>query len=264
MQHATYTVMILLALLAGLILHAIFLARSGRHLFIRRIPGLNAIDEAVGPAAEMGKPMLFATGMSAFDVDGLQALAIASHVARVAARYATRLILAVADAQLYAIGEETIRDAYQRAGRPELFAPEDVRFLSDQQFTYASAASGIMYRENVASNFFFGYWYAEALILSEAGQSIGAMQVAGTPATTQLPFFIVSCDYTILAEEYYATTAYLTREPTLLGSVVGQDRGKILLLLLIVLSAVALSVAPYVSDGFVWTVRTWVDFFPKS
>ncbi|NMC82741.1 MAG: hypothetical protein GYA63_07815 [Armatimonadetes bacterium] len=259
MQHASWTVGILLALLAGLILYAIFTARRGKRLFIRRIPGLNAIDEAVGRAAEMGRPMLFATGLSGLDINGLQALAVAGHVARVAARYATRLILCVADPQLYAIGEETVRDAYQRAGRPELFVPEDVRFLSDQQFAFATAASGVMFREKVSSNFFFGYYYAEALILSEAGQSIGAMQVAGTPATTQLPFFVVSCDYTIMGEEYYATTAYLTREPTLLGSVVGQDWGKIIILLLIVFSTLALSVAPNAN----W-VKYWVNLFPAG
>lgn len=258
MQHATTLVAILLFLVAALILSAIFLARAGRKLFIRRIPGLNAIDEAVGRAAEMGKPMLFATGLSGFDVDGLQALAICGHVASIAAKYATRLILCVADAQIYAVGEEIMRDAYQRAGRPELFVPEDVRFLSDQQFTYASAASGIMYREQVSSNFFFGYYYAEALILSEAGQTIGAMQVAGTPATTQLPFFIVSCDYTILAEEYYATTAYLTRNPVLLGSVVGQDRSKLLLLAAVIFTTLAMTFAPTAE----W-VHTWIHWWPE-
>jgi hypothetical protein len=258
MEHATWPVRIILVLLSGLILYAIFAARAGRRLFIRRIPGLNAIDEAVGRAAEMGKPMLFATGLSSFDIDGLQALAVAGHVARVAARYATRLILTVADPQLYAIGEETMRDAYARAGRPELFTPEDVRFLSDQQFAFATAASGIMYREQVASNFFFGYYYAEALILAEAGQSVGAMQVAGTPATTQVPFFIVSCDYTILAEEYYATTAYLTREPTLLGSVVGQDRSKIVLLILISGSTLLLTLFPRAP-----VVHWWFNLFPR-
>lgn len=233
-----------MTVLSALILWAIFMARGGRELFVRRIPGLNAIDEAVGRAAEMGRPMLFATGLSALDIDGLQALAIAGHVARTAATYGTRLILAVADPQLYAIGEEVMQDAYRRAGRPELFSPEDVRFLSDQQFAFATSASGLMQREQVSSNFFFGYYYAEALILSEAGQSIGAMQVAGTPATTQLPFFIVSCDYTILAEEYYATTAYLTREPTLLGSLVGQDWGKILILVMIIAVTLLITVGP--------------------
>ncbi|MGB9880916.1 MAG: DUF6754 domain-containing protein, partial [Anaerolineae bacterium] len=84
------------------------------------------------------------------------------------------------------------------------------------------------------ANFFFGYFYAESLILGEAGTQIGAIQVAGTPATTQLPFFIVSCDYTILAEEFYAATAYLSREPILLGSLVGQDWSKVALAVFIV------------------------------
>ena len=259
MEHATLPIAVLLITLAALILYAIFQARAGKRLFIRRIPGLNAIDEAVGRAAEMGKPMLFATGLSAFDVDGLQALAVAGHVARVAAKYATRLILCVADPQLYAIGEEAMKDAYQRAGRPELFHSEDVRFLSDQQFAFATSAAGIMFREQVASNFFFGYYYAEALILSEAGQTIGAMQVAGTPATTQLPFFIVSCDYTIMAEEYYAATAYLTQEPTLLGSLIGQDWGKILLLLIIIIGTVMVSVAPGAD-----IVKSYVGMFPEG
>jgi hypothetical protein len=259
MEHATPVAFALMIALSGLILSAIFMARSGRELFVRRIPGLNAIDEAVGRAAEMGKPMLFATGLSVLDIDGLQALAIAGHVARVAATYGTRLILAVADPQLYAIGEEVMQDAYRRAGRPELFSAEDVRFLSDQQFAFATSASGLMHREQVSSNFFFGYYYAEALILSEAGQSIGAMQVAGTPATTQLPFFIVSCDYTILAEEYYATTAYLTREPTLLGSLVGQDWSKILLLTIIILMTALLTLAP--GSEF---VQNLYHYFPQG
>lgn len=255
MEHASPLVAILMFALSALIITAIISARRGRKLFIRRIPGLNAIDEAVGRAAEMGRPMLFATGLSGMDIDGLQALAICGHVAKVAAQYATRLILTVADPQLYAIGAEVMQDAYRRAGRPELYQPEDVRFLSDQQFAFATSASGVMHRERVSSNFFFGYYYAEALILSEAGQSIGAMQVAGTPATTQLPFFIVSCDYTIMAEEYYATTAYLTREPTLLGSLVGQDRGKILLLTIMI--TMTLLVTAFRAPDWLQTFYHW-------
>jgi hypothetical protein len=132
------------------------------------------------------------------------------------------------------VAEEVIREAYAAEGRPELFNPDDIRFLSDRQFAYASGVVGIMNREKVAANFFFGYFYAESLILGEAGTQIGAIQVAGTPATTQLPFFIVSCDYTILAEEFYAATAYLSREPILLGSLVGQDWSKVALAVFIV------------------------------
>jgi len=39
----------------------------------------------------------------------------------------------------------------------------------------------------------------------------------------QLPFLVTTCDYTLMGEELYAATAYLTREPRLLGSLKAQD-----------------------------------------
>lgn len=233
MEHATPLMALLLLALSGLILYCILTARGGRELFIRRIPGLAAIDEAVGRATEMGRPILFSPGLFPLGVETLQALSICGHIMRLAARYNTRVIVPVCDAQVYPIAEEVAREAYNQEGRPELFHPDDIRFLSDSQFAYASGVVGIMNREKVSANFFFGGFYAESLILAEAGREVGAIQVAGTPSTTQLPFLIAACDYTIIGEEYYAATAYLTREPILLGSLVGQDWSKVALLLFI-------------------------------
>ena len=52
---------------------------------------------------------------------------------------------------------------------------------------------------------------------------------------------MVTCDYTIIGDEYYAATAYLSREPTQLGSLIGQDLGKMLMLTLILI-------------GMIWTI----------
>src|SRR5207248_8011919 len=206
----------------------------GRHLFIRRIAGLAAIDEAVGRATEMGRPIHFSLGLGDLGIISLQALAIAVYVIRLSIRFRNRVILTNYDPAVYAVAEEAVREAYQSEGRPEAFVPDDVRFLTDRQFAYAAAAVGIINRERVASNFMFGIFYAESLILAEAGNQVGAIQVAGTQTTTQIPFFVASCDYTIIGDEYYAGTAYLTREPVLLGSVVGQDRAKMLLIALVI------------------------------
>ena len=245
MEHATPLMAFLLLSLSAILLGCIFTARGGRDLFIRRIPGLAAIDEAVGRATEMGRPILFSPGLFGLNVVTLQALTIAGHVMRLAARYNTRVIMPVCDAQVYPVAEEIAREAYNAEGRPELFRPDDIRFLSDRQFAYASGCIGIMNREKVSGNFFFGGFYAESLILAESGREIGAIQIAGTPSTTQLPFLIASCDYTIIGEEYYAVTAYLTREPILLGSLVGQDWSKIALLALILIGILLASVGLY-------------------
>jgi hypothetical protein len=73
-----------------------------------------------------------------------------------------------------------------------------------------------------------GAFFAESLILAEMGNTIGAIQVAGTAMPAQLPFFVAACDYTLIGEEFFAASAYLSGEPEQLGSLKGQDVGKII------------------------------------
>lgn len=251
MQHGNWTVWILEGTLVFLILYKIFAARAGRQLFIRRIPGLSSIDEAVGRAAETGRPMLFSLGLGSLDIVSLQGLAILSHVIRRAAKYGVRVIVPTADAVLLTVAQDTARDAYAAEGVPEDFNRDDIRYLSDNQFAYASGVVGIQHREKISSAFYFGSFYAESLILAENGHQVGAIQVAGTPSITQIPFFIAACDYTIIGDEYYAASAYLSREPTLLGSLVGQDYAKAVILLLVALGVLAASLALALPDAYI-------------
>ena len=238
LDHANDFVRLFFIIVVGVIVITIVTAQHGRLPFIRRIPGLNAIDEAVGRATEMGRPILFSPGLRGLDIITLQALAVASHVGRTAVRYGTRLIMPVCDSQIMPVAEQVMREACTAEGRPEAFRSEDVRFLSDRQFAYAAGVTGILHRERVAASFLFGQFFAESLILAENGQAVGAIQVAGTPDLLQIPFFVVTCDYTIIGDEYYAASAYLTREPTQLGSLVGQDIGKAMIFVLILIGVI--------------------------
>ncbi|HIE09061.1 MAG TPA: hypothetical protein EYP65_04355 [Armatimonadetes bacterium] len=208
-------------------------------LYLRRIPGLEAIDEAVGRATEMGRPMLFSLGLEGLTVTTFAGLAVLGYVARLSARYGARLLVPVCQPEVLPVAREVVREAYQAEGRLDAYNPEDIRYLTSDQFGYASGVVGMMHREKVASNFFFGGFAAESLILAETGHHVGAMQVAGTPDMYQIPFFIAACDYTVIGEEFYAASAYLSREPVMLGSVVGQDWGKGALFLLILLGILA-------------------------
>ncbi|MCE5199472.1 MAG: DUF6754 domain-containing protein [Armatimonadota bacterium] len=254
--YANIAVYVVEGLLVFFIVYKIISARRGRQLFIRRIPGLSALDEAVGRATEMGRPMLFTPGLSGLSIIGLQAMAIMSHIVKRAAKYGTRVIVPTADPLLYTVAEEVAKDAYNAEGVPEQFNPEDIRYLSDNQFAWASGVVGTLHREKVATAFYFGYYAAESLILTENGQMVGAIQIAGTPTTTQIPFFLASCDYTIIGDEYYAASAYLSREPTLLGSLVGQDYGKLTMIALIIVGAIAVTLGALYPD---WTVVHWMQ-----
>ena len=235
MAHATWPARLLLLIFAVLIVSQVLLAQRGKKLFIRRIAGLSAMEEAVGRAVEMGRGILMSPGLGGVDIITLQALAILSSVAKVAAQFGHRVMLPVRSAPLLPIAQESLERVYRQAGRSEMFRPEDIPFLSGEQFAYAASLSGIIQREKPAATFLFGVFYAESLIIAENANMIGAIQVAGTTQTTQIPFFVASCDYVLIGDEFYAATAYLTREPTLLGSMVGQDYVKIFLLFLLLL-----------------------------
>ncbi len=246
MEHANWNTIYpyLVWTLTAIIGLGILLASLGKKLHIRRLPAIDAIEEAVGRATEMGRPMLFVPGLAGVDVPTFQAIAIAGHVARLAARYRSRIIMPVTDTVILTMAEQVLREAYAEGGAPDAFRPEDIRFLSGEQFAFASGVVGLMNRERVAANFFFGSFAAESLILAETGQALGAIQIAGTPSTLQIPFFIAACDFTVIGEEYYAVTAYLTREPILLGSVWGQDVCRILLTSLIFTTTLAQKFLP--------------------
>lgn len=267
MKHPNLFMLFLLPVLSAFILVNILRARKGREYFIRRIPGIDAIEEAVGRATEMGKPMLFSIGLGGIDIITLMAFEIIRFVSRLAARFRNRVIVPVVDPVAISVLEEVMRQAYSEEGHPDAFHPEDIRFLSGSQFAYAAGVVGIMHREKVASNFFFGSFAAESLILSETGQHVGAIQIAGTPSTLQIPFFIATCDYVIIGEEYYATSAYLSREPTLVGSLVGQDWGKLVLLVLVLAGTVMASIWGMENPFFQaleFSKDWWVQLHPSS
>jgi len=251
MQHAdeNWFSAIILAVLCGLILYRIFSAQRGKLPFIRRIPGLNAIEEAVGRATEMGRPILMIPGIGGLDIVSLQALNIFKSVISAAARFNTPIRLCTTDAPLYGISQELVQDVYRNEGKSELYDPNSVRFLSDQQFAFAAAVSGLIHREQVAATFFLGAFYAESLIFAETANTVGAIQVAGTTMTTQTPFFVAACDYVIIGDEFYAASAYLSHEPISTGSLVGQDYGKLVFAALIIFGVIWYTVSGHPTPG---------------
>lgn len=230
--------LVLALIFSGLILGYIGIA-SRRKLKIRRIAGLEALDEALGRATEMGKPVLFIHGLRDMSqIPTIAAVNILGRIARRTAEYDTALRVVAPDPVVMSVSQETVKASYIEAGRPDAFNPDHVFVPSTEQFSYAAAVEGIMLRERPAAHIMMGYFYAESLLLAETGSTTGAIQIAGTDAFTQLPFFVTTCDYTLLGEELYAASAYLSGEPRMLGSLKGQDGGKAIILAVLVVGTV--------------------------
>ena len=209
-------------------------AKTGKGLFVRKIPGLEAVDEAVGRATEMGKPILYVPGLG--DIDWTATIAsmnILGEVAKKIALYDTPLIVCNRWSVVYTVSKEVVKEAFVSEGKPDKFKEDYVRYLTEAQFGFAAAVNGIMLREQPATNFFIGRFWAESLIIAETGTQTGAIQIAGTDSVLQLPFFVAACDYTLIGEELYAASAYLSREPLLLGSLKAQDYGKLIVFIIL-------------------------------
>ena len=238
--HTGKTPLLLAMLLfSAAIVGNIYYARSGKEIFVRRIPGLEAVDEALGRATEMGRSILYVLGLGGVsDPATIASMTILGQVARQTADYETPLRVPCNDPIVLNVVREMVKTAYLNEGRPDAYTEENIFFLTDSQFAYAAGVDGMMLREKPAAVFLQGTFYAESLILAETGNSIGAIQIAGTTSEHQLPFFIVACDYTLIGEELYAATAYLSKEPMFLGSLRGQDWGKVIIFGVLVLGLV--------------------------
>ena len=217
-------------------------ARQGKELFIRKINGLDEVEEAVGRATEMGKPVLFIPGLQELDeIETIAGVSILGRVARITARYGTPLMVPVRYPLVLAAGQEVVEQAYTEEGNPEGYNRDMVRYVAGEQFAFTATVNGIMMRERPATNIYMGAFFAESLLLAETGNAAGSIQIAGTAQPSQLPFFVAACDYTLMGEELYAASAYLSHEPLLLGGLKGQDWIKIVLVILIVVGIVLVS-----------------------
>ncbi|HBC45494.1 MAG TPA: hypothetical protein DCZ43_00460, partial [candidate division Zixibacteria bacterium] len=76
---------------------------------------------------------------------------------------------------------------------------------------------------------------------AETGNIAASIQIAGTDQIAQLPFFVAATDYTLIGEELYAASAYLSQEPVQLGSLKAQDYTKAVLMVIIILGAIAIT-----------------------
>jgi len=219
-------------------------AKKGKELYVRPLAGIEAVDDAIGRATEMGRPILYVFGLgTASDIATIASFTILSRVAKRVAEYQTSLIVPCYDPIVMAVAQDVVKTAYMDAGRPNDYKEDAVHFITNAQFAYVGAVNGIMLRELPATNIYMGKFFAESLMLAETGVVSGSIQIAGTDEIAQIPFFVVACDYTLIGEELFAASAYLGREPLLLGSLKAQDYAKAAVLVLALFGILAVNFA---------------------
>jgi len=207
------------AVLIVVLFSAVTRAESGWRPRARRVPALDAIDEAVRRAAGAGRPLLFVPGLH--DVDDLQtaaALDLLGEVARRCARAGARLHVRVAFPVVFALAEDVVRRAYEGEGRADALSPDMIELLAPEPSAATAAVMGGLRRERPASGVLAGAFASEALLVVESGAEAGAFQVAGSANVTALPFLVTSADHTLVAEELFGAGPELSEDPRRLAT----------------------------------------------
>lgn len=218
---------------------------------IRRLAAMDAIDEVIGRGVEMNRPIHFCPGTGALNrleaTSTLAGLTLLSYIADKAVKMGCRIIVTVSKADVYTLALEIVRTAFRLEGKLEMFNEDDVMFYPQQK-----AAAGMLQRENIAANFLMGAWWHESLVMIEAGARVGAMNICGAAYTLgQLPWFVACSDYVLIGEEFYAASAYVSKDPAETSLIAGQDYIKFICLGLILLGTLLATMGiPLLSNYF--------------
>jgi len=195
--------------------------------YIRRVPALDAIEDAVGRSTEMGKPVVCSFGIGGFDYWTVAGLSILGYVAKICAETDTRLIVPTGGGSETYITREAavdlVRNAYTAAGRPETFNEEDMPFLSGEQYAYTPGYVGILVRERPGATIMTGSHYSEAMNIAEMANGVDSITITAGCYTSNMAALACASDYIMLGEEQPAAGAYLSRDPAQMASIRVQD-----------------------------------------
>jgi len=211
-----------------------YLVSKGKKITIRKLPAIDALDEAIGRATEMGRPIHVTPGDSG--LTGLTAsetvagLEVSSYVARRCAEVQVPMYITTPNAVVHTLQTDIASQAYRLAGQ-EFDITNSILF--PYWTSFAVGISGLVYRENVAANICIGGWHGICLILMETASRIGAFQIGGTAATSQLSWFVACCEYYVLGEEVFAAGAYLSQSVADVSAIWSQDLFKLLVIAII-------------------------------
>jgi hypothetical protein len=193
---------------------------------IRPIAAMDAIEEGVGRAAEMGRPVHYCPGdvgrlSGEFGPAVIASLNLYKYTVGLCAKYDIPIFTSIGShPEVIPLTEALTEDAYKEVGKPELYNPNNILFYGSSANKVARC--GTVIKNNVALNVQAGVFYTE--IQSHAvANMIGALNIGGSTRMAAAYGQAISCDYLFIIEDVLAAGAKCSGEPTSVSSIVAED-----------------------------------------
>ena len=208
---------------------------------LRTIPATLAIEEGVGRALEMGKPVHYSLGsdgapiMSSSVGTTIAALAVLKYTTRLSAKYGTRMIMHLpSQGEAIPMIEGVIREGYIEAGKPDAFQRGDMHYYGYLTAAFSPGVYTSFVREGVGLFMHAGSVITYEFPILEAAKINNAIVIGGTPRWTATYIFAMACDHMFLGEELLAAGAALSENKYLTSSIVSEELWKYIAVLLLV------------------------------
>ena len=215
---------------------------------IRRIEALDRIDDMIGRATEMGGTVLIGTGSarltSSDALETMMGFAATRYIVEQTARLGTKVLVTTGSPDHNPIVEDTVSQAARIAGNPDYYrVGEQVRLIGGDFYSYITATLQLIdpqSPENVKALLGFGGsggYAASGPTVGMAANIAGVMSMGGTANIHQIHNYVACFDYAIIGDEIYALSAYLTKDKRQIGTIMGLDVAKMVLIALLFIGA---------------------------
>jgi len=226
------TPLIILGTVAVLAVLLFLLTRSvqvGRQVALRPLPALDGLKGQLGRSIESGSPLHVTLGEAGLvnqaAPTSIAALHILDRLAIDGCANSTPPLVTVGEATLLPIAQDSLRHAFQEAGRRGEFAPEQARFIASETtpFIYAGGAASLLQQDRVTGNIAVGRFGPELTLIAEAANSRRLEQLLGTDDPTALAVATAFSPNVLVGEELLAAGAYLSNDAGRLATLQLQD-----------------------------------------
>jgi hypothetical protein len=245
--------MVILIGLVGLLLErrlSKLKAAGGNLPTLRKLPAIDAIEEVIGRATEMNRPIHvpfdnYSTFGSTDAASTMAGLEFWEYECKLAARYGARIFCTDAGgADILPVLYDKCKQAYLTEGKIDEYDPEyAIRFITGMKGPEVYIPSAMVVREKVAAQIMISpTGPLNVFMITEAGMRVGAVNIMGMTTTNSYCYLPVWGDYILIGEEVFAASAYITKDPIAICRVQTGDIFRAIFIAIIVLGAVLAAV----------------------
>jgi hypothetical protein len=224
-----------------------FLAQAGYTLPVRRAPVLDRIDDAIGRATEMGGEVMAVTGSrtlhSARGLHAVLAFDVTRYVVERCIKLDTPALIFCCSGDHVPVAEDLARTAAITVGKPEAYQGPGTMV----EYVEGSYPSRLAQRALIWSGAFkalidFGgsHAWASPSVGMEC-RAADTTSIGGTSDIHSSGLYVACFDYAAIGDECWALSAYLSRDKRQLGTLIGLDMAKMIIIGMVVWGVIALA-----------------------